>query len=292
MKGTSEGAQRVADATDQVASGVREEVRQRPWVEPVGQVGWVAKGVVYLLFGLLATQIARHRPEDDDASPAGALSLVMEQPGGRLILGVLTVGLALYCCWRVLSVAVISSDDLSGWAHRIGYAFSAAFYGLLTYTAFRAVQRGADSGEDNTVERVSRALMEGSAGRVLVGIGGVVTIAIGLYFVVRKGVMRSFTKSLRGVDARPDEPAEWAIVVAGVVGWIGRGIVTVLVGFLVTRAAIRFDPDDARGFDGALRKAAESGTGEALVWLSAVGLVLYGAFCILSHRRRRLEDDS
>lgn len=277
---------------NRVADEVDDAVRERPWLETVGQLGWVAKGIVYMLFGATATQIARQEPSDDQASPTGALNRVIEQPGGRLLLAVMAVGLVLYCLWRVLSVAVIRDNDLSGWAHRIGYSFSALFYGLLAFTAAGAVLRGSESGDSNTVERLSTALLDTTWGRVLVGVGGAVTIAVGLYFVVRKAFMRSFTKDLRGVDESDDEALDWTIIVAGVAGWIGRGIVTILVGFLVARAAVNFEPDDARGFDGALRKVATSSTGEIFVWVSAVGLMLYGAFCIFSHRYRHIEDNS
>lgn len=278
--------------TDKVADEVEDAVNTRPWLQSVGQIGWVAKGVVYLLFGATATQIARQEPSDDDASPAGALNRVMEQPGGRILLSVLAAGLVLYCLWRVLSVAVIRDHDVSAWAHRIGYGFSAAFYGLLAVTAIRTVLAGRESGRSNTVEKLSKSLLDTTWGRALVLLGGLVTIAVGLYFIVRKAFMRSFTDDLHGVDESDEEAVDWTIIVAGVVGWFGRGVVTVLVGFLVTRAAVEFDPDDARGFDGALRKVATTSTGTALVWVSAIGLMLYGAFCLLSHRLRRIEDNT
>ena len=85
--------------------------------------------------------------------------------------------------------------------------------------------------------------------------GGILVIAIGLYFIVRKGIMRGFADDLRGVDEHGGDAVAHTILVAGVVGWVGRGAVTVLVGFFVLRAAIQFDPNDARGFDGALRKS-------------------------------------
>lgn len=73
------------------------------------------------------------------------------------------------------------------------------------------------------------------------------------------------------------------------IGWIGRGIVTVLVGFFIVRAAVRFDPDDARGFDRSLRQVVGTGTGSALVLVCAVGLIAYGIFCLMSHRFRTLK---
>lgn len=280
------------DATDKVADQTEKAVREHPWLETVGQMGWVAKGFVYMLMGATATQIARQEKSDDEASPSGALNRVMEQPGGRILLLVMGFGLLLYCVWRVFSVTVIRDDDLSGWAHRVGYSFSAAFYALLAFTAFRTVARGSESEKSNTVEKLSRSLMESTIGRGLVIIGGAITIAVGLYFIVRKAIMRSFVDDLHTVDESDDDALDWTIIAAGVTGWLGRGIVTILVGVLVARAAVNFDPDDARGFDGALRKVAETSYGTLFVWVSAIGLILYGAFCLLSHRYRRIEDNS
>ena len=277
---------------DAAADEVDDAVRERPWLQTVGQLGWVAKGIVYFLFGATAMQIARQQRTDDEASTTGALTQILEQPGGRVLLAVMLVGIVLYFLWRVLSVAVIRGNDLSAWAHRVGYGFSAAFYAALAYTAARLVMRGSEGASDDgsTVERVSRSLLESTWGRVIVILAGVVTIAVGLFFIIRKGVMRSFTDNLHGADESDD--VDRVIIGAGVVGWIGRGVVTILVGYFLARSAITFDPDEARGFDGALREVATGSIGEILVWVSAVGLMLYGAFCVFSHRYQRIEDES
>lgn len=278
--------------TDGVADEVKEQVDQRPWVESLTQIGWVAKGVVYVLFGATATQIARNEPSDDEASPNGALNRLMEQPGGRILLGVLAVGLFLYALWRVLSAAVIRGDDLSAWLHRVGYGFSAVFYALLGFTAVGTVRRGTESESSSAVERLSSAAMEMPLGRYLVGLAGIVTVGVGIYFVVRKAAMRSFVDDLHGISDGSDDVTDRVVVGSGVAGWIGRGVVTALVGALVVQAAVQFDPDEARGFDGALKEVSSSSAGTVLVWVGAVGLILYGAFCLLSHRYRRIEDAS
>jgi hypothetical protein len=72
------------------------------------------------------------------------------------------------------------------------------------------------------------------------------------------------------------------------VGWFGRGVVTVLVGFFVTKAAIEADTDDARGFDRALREVATSDLGTLAVATAAAGLVVYGVFCFVSMRHQEL----
>jgi hypothetical protein len=289
---TSDRASDTEGVVDTVADGVEQAVRNEPLIETVTQLGWIAKGLVYFLMGATAVGIARQQPTDDEASPKGALGRVLEQPGGRVLLGVLAVGLVLYCVWRILSVAVIRGHDLAAWLDRIGYAFSAVFYALLALVAGQTVLKGGTPGRDNTVERLSRSLMDTGAGRVVVVIGGIAVVVVGAYFVIGKGIMRKFVDDLSGVSRTGGDAIGRTLIVSGVAGWIGRGAVTVLVGVFLVRAAVQFDPADARGFDGSLRRVATSSWGSVLVWFCAVGLVLYGAFCLLSHRRRHLEDNS
>ncbi|MGB3737178.1 MAG: DUF1206 domain-containing protein [Ilumatobacter sp.] len=279
-------------ADEAVAGAVDDIVERHPWLEQVFQLGWVAKALVYGLMGFTAIQIARQTAASDEASPEGSVAVVAEASFGRPLLGVLTVGLLLYFVWRLVSVAVIRGNGLDEWAHRVGYAFSGIFYLLLAYTAGKAAFTGVDPEESNTVESLSKSVMEVTAGRTMVGLAGLVTIGVGGFFVVHKGLQRSFTDDLISVRSEPshNEPKRAALVVAGVVGWIGRGVVTALVGFFVVRAAVRFDPNEARGFDQSLRQAAESGLGTALVVVCAVGLIAYGVFCLVSHRFRTLEE--
>ena len=119
-------------------------------------------------------------------------------------------------------------------------------------------------------------------------------MAVGAYFAVHKGLQRSFVDDLDGVQSTPhaQQPKRSAVLIMGVIGWVGRGVVTIFVGYFVTRSAVRFDESDARGFDRALRQVAGTGTGSTLVLLSAAGLIAYGLFCLSSARFRTLKESS
>ncbi len=276
-----------------VADTVDDAVDEHPWLEKIFQFGWVAKAIVYTLMGVVAIQIARQDSgADGEASPEGSVAAIADAPGGRPLLAVFCVGLVLYFIWRILSVALISGNGASEWADRVGYTLSGIFYLLLAYTAGKAAFTGVDPEKSNTVERFSKSVMEMTGGRVLVGAAGLVTIGVGAYFVVHKGIQRSFADDLVGVqpDPRNNEPKRAALVIAGVIGWIGRGIVTVFVGFFLIRAAVNFDPNDARGFDQSLRQVAGTGLGSSVVFACAIGLLAYGAFCLASYRFRTLDD--
>lgn len=287
MSGASEAAE-----SNSVSESVDGAVSEHPWLETVAQWGWIAKAIVYTLMGLAAVQIAlQTSSSDENASPDGSIKALANVPFGRTILAVLTIGLLLYAVWRGLSVAVITGTDIKDWAYRVGYAFSGIFYLLLAYSAGKAAITGIEPEESSTVEDLSRSVMEVTAGRTMVGLAGVATIAVGVFFAVHKGAQRSFADHLDGVDESPgrNAPKRRALLISGIVGWIGRGIVTVLVGFFVLRASIQFDPDEARGFDKALREVAGSASGSTLVLVAALGLIAYGVFCFFSHRFRTLE---
>jgi hypothetical protein len=272
---------------DEAADQVEEVVERHPWIETVARLGWLSKGVVYGLMGVLAFAIARLEPGSEDASPEGALSLVLERPGGRYLLGAVGVGLALYSAWRLLSVVLERRDGLEGWLHRLGYLFSGVFYGLLTVTAIRSALAGHDPERSTTVERVSSSLLGSSVGRWLVLIGGLIVIGVAGYFI-REAVGRRFRDELDLGDAGKGERR--LIDIVGVTGHLGRGLVTFLVGLFVTVAAVRVDPDEARGFDRALRSVAETSWGTYVVGAAAIGLITYGLFCLVSLRHRDLVD--
>jgi len=278
------------DNGNDVALTVDDAVRRHSWVEPLTQWGWVAKSVVYALMGVTAIRLGQRNPTDDEASPEGSVAVIANASFGRLTLGVLTVGLLLYVIWRAISVAVITGNDLTAWGDRIGYTFSAVFYVTLAWTAGKASFTGLDPQEPSTVEDLSRRIMEVTAGRTMVGIAGLITMGVGLYFAVHKGIGRSFTKKLAGVSNSfaENEPKRKTLLVAGVVGWVGRGIVTLFVGYFLARAAWRFDADDANGFDQSLRAVAGSGLGGGVVIACGTGLIAYGVFCLASARFRRL----
>jgi hypothetical protein len=271
------------------------DVAHHPGFVAAGRAGWVAKGIVYGLVGILALQIALHRGSDSgsgtgeqEASQLGAVAEIAERSYGKPLLWLIAVGLLLYAAWRLVSAALPAENSAKAWATRVGYLVSALVYAVLGRAAI-AFARGTGSGgesEDSKVERFTRDLMENSAGRWLVGFIGVGVIGIALVFAL-KGITASFRDEL---EPRPVGPiSHEGIIALGRVGWIGRGVVTGLVGWLFIRAAVMFDPDEAQGIDGALRKATSAPIGAVLVGVSAAALVTYGVFCIVSAPRQLLK---
>lgn len=275
-----------------------EFAREHPAVVKFARVGWIAKGIVYALTGVLAVLIGIRSsggstPKgggDQEASQTGAIARIAENPVGVIVLWVMAIGLVIYSLWRIVSVVLPADNDLKSWLNRGGYIVSAVTYLLLAWTAVTFAREPSKSGDssksqDSKVEGYTRDFMTNNAGRILVFVVGLILFAIAATFLW-KAISAKFESQLLPGSVGP--VSHDLLVVLGRIGWAGRSAMMALIGFFLARAAVRFDPDDAQGLDGSLRKAASTGLGTLLVIAVGAGLLVYGAFCVLSAPKRRL----
>ena len=280
-----------ADATRTAGTAAEGAARRAsPWLTRGARLGYAAKGIVYITLGLVALQAAMGAGQTQDQR--GALRTLAEQPAGKLLLGIVAVGLLAYAVWRVIG-AVVDSDakgsEPKGLAVRGGQAFRGVLYGGLGLEAWRLLRgtaggtgsSGGASG-NRTAHWTARA-MELPAGRALVVGAGLGVIGYGLYQLWRawKADVR---KHLDLSEVSP-ETQEW-IVRLGRLGYAARGVVFTIIGSFLVRAAMAYDPGRASGLGGAL-ESLEGGTwGPWLLGVVALGLVAYGLFQVVQARYR------
>lgn len=271
---------------------------EHPGMVKLARAGWAAKGVVYVLAGVLALIVASSASGWSDgaatqgaeeASPTGAIETVADSGGGVALLWVLVIGMLLYAAWRVVTAFLPSGDhEASTWAKKIGYLVSAGLYVSLAITAIQLARNGSSSSSDgnSTVTDLTARVMEHSGGRWLIGLIGAIVIGVGLYRI-GKGVKQDVADELDMSGMSP-ERSRWTRRL-GAIGEVGRGIAMGLIGFFLVRAAVTYDAAEATGLDGALRRLADETWGVLVVALVGVGFVAYGVFCLATFTRRRLE---
>src|SRR6478735_7163961 len=86
------------------ASTTAEQVHHSDWMDHAVRAGLVAYGVVHLLVGWLALQLAFGEKEDS-ASNSGALHYLAQQPMGGALVWMIAVGMFLLVVWRLLEFA-------------------------------------------------------------------------------------------------------------------------------------------------------------------------------------------
>src|SRR5512133_3221698 len=85
------------------AGSKAEQVGDSASLEGLARVGWVAYGVVHLLIGGLALQIA-WGAASKSADTSGALRTLADQPFGKILLCVVAVGLVALALWQASEV--------------------------------------------------------------------------------------------------------------------------------------------------------------------------------------------
>lgn len=246
-------------------------------VDRLARAGFVAKGVLYAVVGVLAVQLAIGGDDGDGASQQGAITTVAQQPFGRVLVVALAVGLSGYALFRaaqVVGVSTASWSRLPGWLARATFAARALLYGALSVLAWREAL-GLDT-EDGTEESLTAMVLAWPAGQWAV-------MAVGLVVVVVGGVQleEAWTRGfrdhveLRGVAGGTRERLE----LMGRVGYAARGIVFLVAGGFLAVAAWRHDAGTGVGLDAALQEVAEAPFGVAALVVLGLGLVLFGCFC-------------
>jgi hypothetical protein len=251
------------------------------------RIGFAAKGIVYLLIGILALKTA-FREGGETTDKEGAIQHIASGPFGEFALAVVGVGLLAYAAWRFMSAFLdleYAGDRPTGLAKRIGYFASGAVYTSAGWFALKlSMGNGAQGGGDGTATWTAR-LMNAPGGELLVSLAGAAVLITGIV-QIRNGWKEKFREHLQTGAMRGDHKT-WAVR-AGKWGYIARGIVFITIGLFVISAAIRHDPSRARGLEGALDSLASQPFGQWLLAFVAAGLACYGAYCFVEARYRRL----
>ncbi|MFF4172224.1 DUF1206 domain-containing protein [Streptomyces sp. NPDC001744] len=242
------------------------------------RAGFVARGVLYLLIGVLAVRIGL-TGTNEQADKGGALGQVAATPFGAVILWALGIGLVGMALWR-LSEALFGSAGPKGDKAR-KRALSGArfvFYALSSFFVLSFATGNRDSGAGSTDRQshdLTGRLLGLPGGQWWVGAVAAGFLAAGLW-IGGRAVMRKYRKRLKW--NRMSKKEQRFMDVTGIAGGVGRGLVFAAAGFFGLKAALAFDPNEAKGMDDTIRSFAQTPAGPWLLVAVALGLVLFGIF--------------
>ncbi|HYP01353.1 MAG TPA: DUF1206 domain-containing protein [Pyrinomonadaceae bacterium] len=283
MSQTDSVVEDVKDAADEVA----ERVGKHPWTERLARFGYAAKGVVYIVVGVLATFTALG-VGGEATGARGAMRSIARQPFGTVMLSIVAFGLVAYVIWRWVQ-AITDADDkgtgAKGIALRLGYTGSGLVYAGLAYSAARIVFGAREDGRPSAAESWTATLMEYPYGNLLVILAALGVMGYGVYQCY-KGYRAKFRKRLK-TNEMSARGILWATR-SGRFGFIARGIVFLIVGGFLIQAAWYYDSTKVKGLDGALQNLIQQPFGPWLLGAVALGLVAYGLYMLVEARYRRI----
>jgi hypothetical protein len=269
-----------------------QRAHQSDALEVTIRIGLVAYGVVHVLIGWLAVQVA-FGEQSAQASSTGAMHTLASQPLGAALVWVVAIGLVALVVWRGLEAWQVwrtedGADRLKG---MLGQGLKAVIYAVLAYTALKTAisdttggggggGKGGGGGGGST-DSLTAQLLAMPGGTFLVGAVGLGVIGYAGYYVWQ-GWTDKFLEKLDGVPQSKEVSTAYRIL--GKVGFIAKGVAIGVIGALFVYAAVTHDPDKSAGLDQALQEIAQQPFGQVLLVAVAIGIASYGVFCFARAR--------
>ena len=273
----------VESATAREARAGGEKVARSRGFEWLSRAGFVARGLIYGIIGILAIKLALGAG-GKTTNQQGALETIARQPFGKVLLVLVATGLAGYALWRLLRALLgHGPEDSDSTFERVAaFASGIVYAGLCAIAVEILLGSGGSSGNAN---KTTAGVFGWPAGTWLVGIAGAVLVGVGLYQGYR-GLSKDFLKDSKTEQMSP-QVRRW-IEWIGTFGHLARMVVFCLVGAFLINAAIDYNPNKAVGLDGALAKIADASYGPFLLGIVAAGLIAFGVYSLTDARYRRI----
>ncbi len=243
------------------------------------RLGYAARGLTYVLLGTLALGTSGKAV----AGAQGVFDYLQEMTLGRPLLGVVAIGLLAYAIFRILSaVANLENHrgDALGIAKRLGELGSGAIHIALAFAAYSFASGGdRQAGGSGASAEMVRPVMDFELGPLLIGL-----IGSGMLMSAAMQARHAATGDfMRHVAAR----APRAIETIGRIGHAARAVVFAVIGWSLVRAAWFSSEKGVKGLGEALLSLRDNGPLYSLV---AIGLLMFGAFSLVTARHRIIAD--
>jgi hypothetical protein len=248
------------------------------------RLGYVAKAVVYLTIGMLALRVAIGARGGRITDQGGALSVVLRQPMGTLLVLLLAIGLLTYAGWQIGAAIV-------GWRrHARESALSraltivrAAVYGAIGVQAMR-LAIGLRAGHSGPAPLVRTAL-HWPFGKWMVLAAGLGAAAYAAMQIL--GAINGQLEPDLDAPTLRRSAGAWALDIARA-GIIARALVLVILAVGVVRAALAQRASAAGGMDASLLILNSLPDGRFVLGATAAGLLAYGVYQLLHARFARV----
>ena len=209
--------------------GAAREAGDHPALEMAARIGYAVSGLLHLLIGWIALQVA-WGSSGKSADQSGALASLAGNGVGRFGLWVAVLGFFGLAVWQVVeAVGGSFGEGMDAWAGRGKAVAKAVVYLVLGWTTLGFARGKHSSSRQQSVDFTASMLHQRRRPRPGRRIG-LVVIGVGGYHVY-KGATKRFLRDL------VENPGT-AVTRAGQVGYIAKGIALAIVGLLFVVAGV------------------------------------------------------
>ncbi len=250
-------------------------------VEPLARAGYFARGVVYLIVGVLA--IAATWTASDQQGAKGALEAILSQPFGAVLIWVMIAGLLGYTTWRLVQ-SVFDTDDhgwkLVGIGVRFGLLTSGITYFSLAIFCLAKLGVLPGGGGEDGATWTDHAVDILGAQPVIAIFGVAFTIVAAAHF------WKAFKRKYEDHFDAPGS-AMTLVHTVSIIGLTARGIVFGILAFLMWRRFLASDaPGEKPGTKEALQLLQDMTAGPWIISTLAVGIIIFAFYSMLEARWR------
>jgi hypothetical protein len=257
-----------------------------PWLERAVRAGYVVRGLIYGVMGVLAIDLALGGSATT-TDQRGGVVLLATHPLTTLFLVAVILALAAYSLWgfiRAIYDPLGRGEEPAGLAARIGFAGSGLNYAaLLVFAA--GVLLGSGGSDSDPVQQLVRWALYRPAGAFIVLVSGGIAVVAGIGQFV-EAYKAGFEKDLK--RTRMSRAQRLAVDSLGRFGMVARGVIFMVVGVFIVEAGLHRDAADAHGFGPAFQAIAREPLGHALLAIVALGFIALALHSLANARWIRL----
>jgi len=274
-------------ATVQAGRNAVKRAAANPLLELLERLGYLVRGALYAVMGLLALGIALRVAGGQTTDLSGSLVFLVSNPFGQLVLIVVAVGLAAYSLWgftRAIYDPLRRGSDAGGYAARLGFVSSAVSYAAIVFFALQILVGSSRAAGDSTQKTIATILTHPGGGW-LTAIIGLVAIVVGLGQFL-EAYRATFKEDLKSADMSASERN--VVIGLGRFGMFARGVIFLVIGWFLVQAGLHHDAGQVQGFGGAFLFLLGQPFGRIVLGIIALGFVALGLHSLACARWIRL----
>ncbi|AVR46306.1 DUF1206 domain-containing protein [Christiangramia fulva] len=256
-------------------------------IQKMARVGYIAKGGVYAITGILAFMAAFNMGGGQTSGKTGVVNFLQKQPFGNALLILLALGLLCYAGWRFFQSIKDPEhigDSEHGKIKRVGLFISGLIYlSLAGYAVLQLINAGSSGGGNNNL-----SFLSGSLGVVVFAVIGIALIGLSIH-KFQKAYSKNFLRKFN-YKSITEEKRRKLVKNTGYLGIIARGVVFAIMAYIFIRGAYHSNTNDIKNISDAFDFLQKSSYGPWLLGLVALGLICYGIYMFAMAKYRQFND--